>query len=468
MHPTFSVAMFTRMDDCYPLGDTVFLPQVQIPRPGYRSKLTVLAREVETWIPDSSIIVGVVPFAGFGYLITEDGFTDRVYNSFGLGRLENIGQLGRLYDHAEWNHKGVDWSLLRSTFTHNRWQHSLDARQFANLIATNLRLDSKQILELEFGMLTHDCKTPAFGDGVKCLAPELFDEDRHYPEIFETPEAQEFLAEYQIDRDRVIGLVQYETGLLGQIRDFADKLAYLCRDVNALTTRIIPELPIGYPAGYRRIAQLAAAREHPFGIWETVQSQNGQMYIADPEWLRDVLLLRALMFQNVYMFGPSKLLEHLTSTVFVQTLFDEGKLKPEQLLSFDDPRLEMFIQNEFGREASPLRLGPMFNFPQRIETFPDMPSAQRRQRELAQSGIALTFLDSQPAPKPATHLQVRCGRKIGRFDQLCPEFAAEISAIMQAIPTVKLYYADVPYQKLPDYYQRVSRAVRRRVLALKN
>ncbi len=132
----------------------------------FRRSYAIAEAELFFCVPD-------VPRAGLGYFVTDDGITADITRAFGLERLRDIRQLGRLHDPVVTDASlPVGYGML---FGHNRLSHSLDVRAIALLMATNNHLAPEAIRILEVAGLTHDTLTPAYGDGTKAIDPKYFD-----------------------------------------------------------------------------------------------------------------------------------------------------------------------------------------------------------------------------------------------------------------------------------------------------
>lgn len=437
----FTTHFFDETDQCHLLREVAYIS----------TKLRVCTAQN---LDDFAFILGELPFAGFGYMILEGGLTEQVINSLPLWRLQSIRQLGKLFHFAPWQFENS--TPMYEPFSHTRFVHSADVRALALLIAANNQLDEHSSGLLEFAALTHDICTPVCSDAVKTLDQQGFDEDLNYANILQTEKAQALLADLKISKPEAVDAVQNERTVEGKIRDISDKLAYLARDLKALLERPWPKLR----SAFDKIIELADKRRYMLGIWETVRVRDNDVYIEDPDWLNDLLMLRALMFKNLYMSPETKFLEHFSIVVFVRCMLKEGLLTMSDLLQFSDYELEHMIRENFGGQADPTFVGTHFEMPKRIEIFNSVETALTRQRELLNSGVPLVSLDVQPAPKSGTNLLVRTGNKLDEFRKFFPKRAAEIDAVMRSIPTIKLYYTTATYKELPRYYQRVADSIR--------
>jgi hypothetical protein len=184
----------------------------------------------------------------------------------------------------------------------------------------------------------------------------------------------------------------------------------------------------------------------------------------DKEWLGDVLRLRALMFKNLYFHPGSRYLERMSGVILVRHLIDTGVIRKEHLLRIDDQDLDRILEKHFGQEVNPTIIG-LYDMEPRVEICASIEGALRRERELLQSGVSVTFIDEHPPAKGGTRFLVRKDRKICSFAEACPREAEEIETIARSTPTVALYHLAVAYNDLPMPLQKVADVIRERAFS---
>jgi hypothetical protein len=339
--------------------------------------------------------------------------------------------------------------------------HSLDVRAIALLMAENNDLPTKERIVLEVAGLTHDTLTPAYGDGTKVIDPDYFDEDLHYRRLLKRQGWPGFREKYGLDEELLVATVEGK-GTLGTLLDIADKLAYLSRDVDIYVRKYRPDGPIVYPGNYREVAALVEKRRYIFGLWGTVRVAGGEAFVEDGEWLGDALLVRAHMFKNLYHHPGARFLERITGVIFLKYLIERGELSKQELLKLGDWQLDQLLARRFGKDMIPNIVG-MGGLEPRVEVFPTVETARRREEELIASGVPITFIDEHPAAKPGTHLKVKApSGGIVPFAEAYPERAAEIDAILGSTKTVKLNYLDLDYNELSRPFKEIADALRAR------
>jgi hypothetical protein len=419
----------------------------------YRVEYAMMETDVFSIIP-------CVHYTGVGFVMICDGLTQETYNVFSLWRLQHIAQLGKLHGPVITESGSPGILSAGSMFSHNRLAHSYDVRAIGLLIAANNGLTETDTRTLEIAGLTHDTRTPCYGDGTKPIDPVLFDEDLNYPKLLHGADWERLRDRYHIDEQLLIDTVQGK-GMLGTLLDIADKISYLSADVEAYVSCGRPVGWNEYPGTYEEITGVLARRKYMLGLWSVVKVEDGKVFVDDASWLGDVLLLRALMFKNLYFHPGARYTERMIGTILVRHLIDTGKLQKEDLLRLTDHQMDDIIRKEFGHDTDPAVVG-LYNEDQRVEVYPTLAEAERRMEQLLDAGMPIVFIDTHPPAKSGMHLLVRSGNAVIPFQEACPEMASQIDAIIKAAPTVKLYYLDTPYEALPPSFKKISDVIRSR------
>jgi hypothetical protein len=410
---------------------------------------------------DVLFVLGELPRAGIAYLTEDGAFTRNACDIFGLWRLQHVAQLGKLHDPVVTD---AEANAYGQTFKHSRLAHSLDVRAIALLMCLNNGIKGGARHGLELAGLTHDARTPAYGDGMKALDPVFFNEDSNYPQLLNAPGWPSFRDRYWIDENRLVDTVQGR-GVSGTLLDIADKLAYLSRDVAAYLARYAPGGPPSYPEGYEKIRRLVASRPSFFALWQTVQISGGDVVFTDPDWLGDVLLVRTLMFRHLYYHHGSRYLERMNSTILVQHILEKGIIRKDDLLRITDQQLDHLLSRYFGFEATPFFVGSDDFSPRVTANFATIEEARREEVRCLQEGASLTFIDPLSFENVSSHFLVmtRVG-KAAPFEEAYPERAAELYAIAKSISSVRLYWLAVSREDLPPALREVSETLRSGIL----
>jgi hypothetical protein len=402
-----------------------------------------------------------LPLSGIGYVVQEDGLVEATIRVFGLFRLGNIRQLSFLHDPVVHNVESTSIGML---FGHTRLGHSLDVAAVAVLIAVNNRIFGQLRRTLRVGATSHDALTPAGGDTTKLIDPPAFDEDANYANLLVGDGWEALREHYGLSAELLTDTVQGR-GVLGAILDIADKVAYVARDASLYLGRYAPSGPVMYPAGYADVRAVIARRRFVCGVWDSVRVHGGSVFFEDGERLADFLLLRALLFRELYHHPGSRFLEYLVSRVVVQWLYDTGKLRRETLLRMTDGHLEYLVGEIIGESFRTTMISGIDH--PRVETFDSLDAALRREHELRTNGTEVTLVDEfNPPAKSGTRLLVQRRGSILPFAEAHAERAAEIERIIRPEQPFRLYYycggtafGPAFYQVLEHYRQR-SRTLR--------
>lgn len=278
---------------------------------------------VEAVVNTEGYIVPDIPRTGLGYVL-DDGLLLEASHAFGMNRLNYIPQLARLNDPDN----KPEHSVRADNFYHTRFTHSLDVCAIASVIAVNCRLDQSNTTAVQIGALTHDVLTPAGGDTTKIIDRATFDEDAHYEEHLRSDRVTTFCEQNSVDTELVLQVVTGE-GALSDIRDFADKLAYVARDLDAFTAP--------FESLYARIELLPARKdtitflktlpnqgEAALTVWENTSIIDDRLVIEDPEKLYTFLKLRAFLFRDLYTNPDARYNEALIYSSLLQYLYSES------------------------------------------------------------------------------------------------------------------------------------------------
>lgn len=389
---------------------------------------------------DPFALCPVVPFTGMGYAVVSDGLIDATDRAFGLGRLHGIRQLGFLHNPVVHREKGRTISQL---FGHTRFCHSLDVMAIGTLIGLNLGLDEKRLRTLRVGCVTHDAMTPAGGDTTKLVDREAFDEEKLYPRLFQDSRHNwlGLKRAYQLEEQPLIEMVHGQ-GLLGRILDIADKTAYVARDADHLLRRC--ELLEYRREARGQIQRLIRERPRICALWDAIVVEDDQLVFTDSERLADFLMLRALMFRELYYNPSSRALETLVSKVLIQYLYDTGALTQEQLLVMMDWELDLKLDKLVGRS---FWVTSDMGDP-RVETFQTTAEASAHEAELGSKVISFTE-EFRRATKAGTHFLVRHKKRTRTFRDAFPAQAKTIEKVLSCKDPVRLYYLPIEALRLP-------------------
>jgi len=381
-------------------------------------------------------IVPAMPLSGIGFIALEDGLTEKTIRTFGLGRLQRIRQLGFLHDPVI--RKGLSGVAgMGQLFAHTRYLHTHDVHVLALLMARNNSLAEDDETHLRVAALTHDALTPAGGDTIKLIAPASLDEETNYPSIFTMFPWQGLRDEYHLSEERLSAIVRNE-GLLGQLLDLADKIAYVARDSSMFLGRLIlGGLGLNCES-FQEIRRFIDEHPEVCTLWDCITVDDGRVVIEDGERLASFLKLRALLFRNVYYAPEARFLEHLLAKVVVQYLFDKKLISVRSLLRMGDFELEAQIDRLMGEFFCSRTIG--LDLRAFAETFDTDAQAQEREQELVRQG-ALTLLDRfNVVAKSGANMLVCSGGRVVPFKDAFPQDTQDIEATLRDTKQYRLYY----------------------------
>lgn len=402
-------------------------------------------------------IVPYVPYAGFGFIVLEEGFIEEAIRAFGIFRLYGVKQLGFLTDPVvtEGPLQG-----LSMTFSHTRYNHVLAVAATANLIGLKLGLSESQLKIVKLAGLVHDTLTPAGGDTTKLADPEAFDEDANFPELFSRDKVGKFLEKQNINPSELFEVIQGK-GLLGSVLDLADKIGYLAFDVQ----RYLMKNEIGwmksYPrSGLRGVAKAARVSKFPLGVWDSVVIDEGRLVFANVLKLAHFLNLRALIIRELYYHPGARFLEFITADVAVKYLYAKGRLTREMLLEMTDDGLERLIYEFLGGFGR----GMLFSHEDpRVIEFSDLEAAEATAKRLESHGRICHIEEINHPTKPGTHFLVRKGEKVVAFREAEPEIARMIEKTVKPKKPVRLYHIQKEaFKGNPEFFEALEFAKRYR------
>lgn len=375
--------------------------------------------------------------AGFSYLILDYGLCDDTDRAFELGRLKHIKQLGFL-NSPPYN----DYIVLQQSLSDgSRYLHSLDVYVIATAIGHNLGLGKRRMNTLGVLALTHDVRTPAGGDSVKLIDLENLDEDKTYHLTLEAmgEKFDQLQKKYGIDCEELLEGI-HNRGLIGEILDVADKLAYIARDIAMCLNHI--QVGTRYDQ-YGLKTLLSILRHHPYvcSVWDCVKvSKDGQLYFADTRRLIAFLKVRVLMFRELYYNPVTRFGEFFMSRLFVKMLYDKGELTRDTLLAMTDHELLAFIDRRFGNEGVLERCSRDVA---RVESFPTPETAEEFVRKLKAEGKRFTMIDDDRRMiKTGTRFKVKTKDGIKTLEEADPGSARELHEMATMLPLVHVYYLE--------------------------
>jgi hypothetical protein len=407
-------------EKCIPLKDTMLVPRDIVEPAGFRD------------LVDFCFFINF-PFCSYNIWPFDEGiFEDIWHRSPSIRRLSGIKQLsyltGFVYD-DEIQLEVVDITYMTTGYTvfvHTRAEHSL----LVSLLMS-LMLDGFSRYDYINGVLAgafHDIATPAGGEATAGISDE-FDEEENFLEVFHLFEnEQDWEDRYpEFDLSYIAEIIRNK-GLVGQILDYCDKIAYVILDIyhyaNTSPNNFI-----------RRIV-----KKHPlFGdiLWDLkIDREKGIVYFDNPSRLFNFLELRALEFEDL-LKRPSRKLNEWYVRNIIQNLLKKKVITREDLLTKDDDFINYVIMEYYGE-----MLRDMWNkedFLKAIVCQKD--EVDNKISECKAKGWHLLGKERIKGFKPDTHILVKDSNgNIIPFSQAEPQRTAHIKSLSCDTNTIALYF----------------------------
>lgn len=257
----------------------------------------------------------------------EDRIYLEAYRVLPLMRLDRVKQLGFLSPITEPMVDIVEFV----GYSHRREAHSFIVARNFDLVLRNNGFPENVVRTGIFAGLAHDIVTPAGGDAIKALDPEVLDEEKNWQAVL-TPEIKRFAKKYDVDLQLVDDMIQGR-GLLGEVLSAVDRISYTYID-----TAEIHGLGVAYQLPKNPYRDVIIDTEHEV------------FYFADPYRFHDIFMMRAMNHLQIYMApinrGRDKLIQALVKPLYAHD--GSRPLTPEILRSIDDVELmEQYIMKYY-------------------------------------------------------------------------------------------------------------------------
>ncbi len=402
---------------------------------------------------DVLAIMYALPYSGISYVVHEGGLCEDFCQRFKLFRLQSIKQLGFLQ--APWSR---ETSAIRMSLSEgSRYSHSLDVMTVATTMGHNVGLSKTRLNTLRLAALSHDMGTPAGGDSVKLVDPHGLDEDENYPALIDAIEWEDLRKKYRIDRTLLVDTVRNE-GVLGQLLDIADKIAYIGRDLHDTKHHIERATARYDQLGMRTLKSLLEYHPYVCSLWDSVVVRNGQVAFTDAARLYAFLSVRVVMFRELYYHPYSRFGEFLLSRLLVKVLYQRGDLTKEDLLRMTDGELERKLGEAFGL---PNIMHTCSTEHARVKTFRSIEEASAFTERLALAGNAFFLLDdNRRAIKPGTDLLVTTKNGVAPFEEAYPADAKGVHEMASRLPLIHVYYLAADPELPRDVLARLKEELR--------
>ncbi len=399
-----------------------------------------------------------------------------------LMRMEDIRQLQIL------SIRPVGRSILGGkgphTFPHNRLIHNLRAGALHGVIGQAIGLGSEQ---LTIGILAdcmHDNFTCAGGDSWKDVNHQttLFDEDDSFADkIFRYYGADwnQFCFNHNY---RTPGQIRqqlqeiiYGQGLHGEIHEVADTASYMLGDLEEIEavcpdseSRILDRGRDRHLVVAPDFAEILQAAKHPWDIWNSLVEKNGHLVVTDPVALNNFLLLRVLLWKNLYQNPARKVLEMLLRNIVYPYMVSRKLIQISDLPTKGDTWLFDIVEQEMGwQKGQSSDLNLLGSFPKR-KAFATWEKALAFEEKKYNSGaftLVFSVRDFQRTNSKTDKYQVfGPDGRVDTFKAVYPKHAAVIDQIAKdsTAPALPVQVVYVEHPQVSDNLRLAWREARAR------
>ncbi|MBP6883933.1 MAG: hypothetical protein KBC06_01730 [Candidatus Pacebacteria bacterium] len=450
-----SVADLRQLKDILPINEINFLPPA-----GYLHQNKELMDRV--YDPEeSNIYFPPLPYAGInGYFVNleNSAFLDDMEETFRLYRLRRIKQLSLLHGVST---IGGTPEFLEG-FQHTRNTHSFDVMAVSVLLAQNVGLSKEDAKILQIAAFSHDYRTPAGGDTTKSVDGEAFDEDKHYNEIFSTEGWVKFKEKYKISKEQEDRLYQtiLGQGILGQLLDLSDKIAYVSQDLNVyLNLSVRMEGPNGESSdSFKRIKNFFNTNPLAGSIWDVVKVVDGRVVVSDSERLTDFLKMRAILWKYLYENFQGGFSKSIFAKRLIEYLYKRGDLTKEELLKTGDLDLYQKLAEFSGSKTFPDLIWHLKTF---TKSFSTEEEAKNFAKGFNEDSAQIAIIDR---PKMSSigstkKFLVETDNGIKPFNEAFPERAKEIEEVMHIDPTFNVHVVSLKDLGVPESHTEKIKSI---------
>lgn len=296
-------------------------------------------------------------------------------------------------------------------FAGTRASHTLDVLRTAVPMMNECELSPHARKTLTLGILCHDIATPAGGDAVKFGRPEL-DEELYWADALGT-DGLALVQETGIDPETVGAVIQ-NNGLLGDILDKADRIAYVTTDTCAYKD---PQHTEEFKGLQRDIRYRA---------------DNNTTYFKDPLRLGAFLHRRVLNHRELYLHPQNRARQAMLND-FIEPMYgrqEDAPLTPHLLRRMTDYELydAIISFHKLPFDTPQEFLGWFLNIIPEFDSLSPRSDVYKplRARGLLPKDAIHIATERQIPINPATDYKVQSGRHIDLFKNVKPTMAREI------------------------------------------
>jgi hypothetical protein len=409
---------------------------------------------------DHPLYLGELAFTGLHCLIDYNGGLVRaVAENLNFWRLQSISQLA--YLQAPGVHGGYAMFDL-GRYPHNRMVHSLDVYVIAALLAEACGLNERDTLHLEVAALVHDILTPAGGDTTKRINVTMFDEDLNFRSLYRQDGWKRLRRLYDLSEDLLEEII-LDRGVLGRLKDIADKIAYVARDTSNFLSRKPRHLVDGYSIDPDTVLGIVTRNPFVCGLWDSARIVDGSVVMSNIDGLSDFLTLRALMFRALYYNPYSRFLEDALAKMAIEYLLKEEIFTKADLLAMTDLDLMRALESKvIGVPNFFTMLGNTCD--PKIQVFATEREALEEECHIDRDRISCVVKARSLTTNGIKSFPVVEDGVVKTFAEVRPEVVRQIEKIMEDQTPIRLYSFSTKHLELPAQFIRKQKTERRRRL----
>ncbi len=256
---------------------------------------------------------------------------------FRLGRISQLGYLVPPRTYLPDENEKVYYFFPQ--FPHNRLMHSWLTAILADVVLARCGFSRNERSPFVLTAGCHDLATPAGGDSVMRIDPQNLSEETNFSyllkrEGLDKKWSKEFGFNLEESQEWVNG-----KGTMGKLLTMIDKMTYEALDCYWVGSM-----------GPGKIRNFIKRNPLVMDVWETIQvtPDRSHFYIADSARLYKLLVLRALEFQELLLDPYCRVLDH-TLHKEIEALYQKKAITKDDLLTFDDSWLNLFLQEHSKR-----------------------------------------------------------------------------------------------------------------------
>ncbi len=342
---------------------------------------------------------------------------------------------------------------------HTRLLHHWDGTFIIQAVAILNRLSIQHTNELLVAMFGHDFHTPPWGDEIKAIDRDAFDEEKNF--VFTAHQAA-ILDDLGVDPDEVIRIVQGEAGWKSDLLSLVDQIVYTARDVAQVICQSYEHLDV-LRSDMFTPSFIVGIDPHVAGIWDAIRvdKEGDRIFFDNDQFGRLMRFLNArmAMFRYIYLNPNTRKAFHIVLSVLARYLYQTKCLLREEIMTHTDTSLLDRMRELIGVAPN----DSFFDQEVHMRSFSSVEEALEYQRYLFVSGE--TFVLTEDVSIPAA--------KTGFRESKIMRENGEIVSPLQVLPALEEFvfkgaYKDFPFirvfwidtSRLPQAFARLWEEIR--------